>query len=409
MSLPKNSAASSMVYGIVVGGDENDPDPGQAGGLRVYFPTIHGKGVKPEHLAFSPRLVSPTRSGMQEFVGGIDTGSLVLALKDTGSNQCQIIGLASDLNNRDSNIPGNNDLLEHIAKFFTRPTGVNRPPNIVKSSSGGAEVYTITERGSHFHDLLKGLPTHGALFPLAGTPIEAIKNIRTAIQAAASIPGLDVINSLPGVPASLGSLLNNITSNPALNKLLTSALPRDVLNTIKSMSNLVQSVEQGESIGFMTASRVNPEIYTQNAIKLLGQCTNISDVTTAMTRLQSDSSLFGMESYGPTIVKQVTPYGEIQQIYNNANGTQLTVTPASIISAVSTVQSLISGGGFPSAIPGIPLFGSSAGTMFNMMQRLPSSQMASAMAMLTLLNTSGAAVKIEAALKSPNPINTLLG
>jgi hypothetical protein len=394
MSLPKNSAASGMVYGIVVGGDMTDPDPAQAGGLRVYFPTIHGKGVNPKHLAFSPRLVAPTRSGMQDFVGGLDPGSLVVALKDTGSNQCQIIGLANDLNNRDSTIAGNNDLLQNITKFFTQSTGVSQPPNIQKSSRGGAEIYKPVEKGDHFHDLLKGLPTHGALFPLAGTPIDAVSSIRTALQAAAAIPGLDVLSKLPGVASSLGSLLNDITSNPLLNKLISQALPRDVLNAVNSMSRLVQSVEQGESAGFMTSGRVNPEVYTKNAVDLLSQCTNVSDVTTALTRLQSDSSLFGMEAYGPVVVEQETPFGKVQMSYDTG-GNQFTFSPQSVVAAAGALSKLMSGAGFPGAVPGENMFGQSAGTILNMMQRIPGGQgFSQALSMAQALNTSGAAQQV---------------
>ena len=383
-----------MVYGIVVGGDMSDPDPAQAGGLRVYFPTIHGKDVKPQHLAFSPRLVSPTRAGMQEFVGGIDTGSLVVALKDTGSNQCQILGLANDLNNRDSGIAGNNDLLQHISSYFSKSMGVNRPPNVQKSSEGGTEIYRVTEKGDHFHDLLKGLPTHGALFPLAGTIIDPITGIRTAIQPASSIPGADLISALPGVSMSLGTLMGNILGNSALNKLLTKAIPREVLNAVNSMSALVQSVEQGESAGFVTGGRVNPEVYTQNAVELLSQCTNVSDVTSTLTRLQSDPTLFGMEEYGPVIVEEETPYGTVLKSYDSS-GNQFTFSPQSVVSAASSLSKLMSGAGFPAAVIGENMFGESSGTILNMMQRIPGGAgFSQALSMAQSLNTSGAAQQV---------------
>lgn len=388
MSLPKNSAASSMVYGIVVGGDMNDPDPAQAGGLRVYFPTIHGKGVNPKHLAFSPRLVSPTRSGMQEFVGGIDPGALVVALKDTGSNQCQIIGLANDINNRDMAIPGNNDLLAPIAQFFARSVGVNRPPTIQRSSRGGAQIYRPQERGEHFHDLLRGLPTHGALYPLAGTAIDAVNGIRTAIQSAFSIPGNDVFSALPGVASSLGSLMDEILGNPLLNKALREVLPRDVLNAVTSMGNLIQSVEQGEGAGFMTSGRVNPAKYAENAVNLLSQCTNVSDVATALTRLQTDSSLFGMEEYGPVIIEQKTPFGIVEISYDTS-GNQVTFSPRSVVNAAKNIANLMSGIGFPAANPGENMFGESSETILNMMQRIPGAgAFAKALQIAEELNTS---------------------
>ena len=210
MSLPKNSAASGLLYGIVVGGDQSDPDPDQANGLRVYFPTIHGKDIDVKHLAFSPRILSPDRAAMQSFSGGLDPGSMVVAYKDTGSTQCQILGLASDLNNYESGIPGNMTLFQfapRLAEVLNKKTGVFLPPKIQEAVEGGAKIFKIINGEEHTHNKLKGLPTHGALFPMNGIPIDPIKGINTAIQAALSIPDIGILNSLPGIPMSLAVYL----------------------------------------------------------------------------------------------------------------------------------------------------------------------------------------------------------
>lgn len=407
----KNSTTTTMLYGIVVGGGEDDPAPDQSNNVRVYCPSIHGKDVNFKHLAFSPRLISPDRAGMQSFVGGLDYGSLVLVQKDTGSSQCQIVGLANDLNNYESGIPGNMNLMNNpvIAAILNKSMGMSRPPTIQETTEGGAKVFKIKERGDHNHNLLKGLPTHGALFPLNGIPIDPIKSINTAIQASFNIPSLDVLSSLPGVAMSLGSLLNRITSNASMLKQLKKNMPIAALNAATSMSVLVQSIEQSESSGFMTSGRVNEEVYMENAIELLSQCTNVSDVISATARLQSDTSLFGMEAYGPTVIEQETPFGKIKTSYS-AKGEQITLTPASVAQGLSALSGLMSSAsGFPSAIPGQNLFGQSSGTILNMIQRLPSSQTTAAINLLNQLNTSGVAQELhsmfEKLTKGGNPIN----
>jgi hypothetical protein len=414
MSLPKSSAASGLLYGIVVGGDQSDPDPDQANGLRVYFPTIHGKDVKVKDLAFSPRILSPDRAAMQSFSGGLDPGSMVVAYKDTGSTQCQILGLASDLNNYESNIPGNIGLLQIapiLAQYLNMSTGVSRPPTIQQSTEGGAKIFKINERGDHNHNLLKGLPTHGALFPLNGIPIDPIKSITTAIEAATNIPTEGLLNSLPGVAVSLGSLLNNILAVKNSSKQLKNKMSSSTFNALGSMNALIQSMEQGESSGFMTSGRVNQEVYTANAIDLLSQCTNLSDLTASMLRLQSDTTLFGMEAYGPTVVEQETEFGKIKTSYG-ATGDQMTLTPATVAQGLSALSSLMSSAsGFPSVVPGQNLFGQSSGTMLNMIQRLAPGQASAAISLLNQVNTSGVAKElhkmIEKVVQGGNPIDDI--
>jgi hypothetical protein len=411
MSLPKNSAASGLLYGIVVGGDQSDPDPDQANGLRVYFPTIHGKDIDVKHLAFSPRILSPDRAAMQSFSGGLDPGSMVVAYKDTGSTQCQILGLASDLNNYESGIPGNMSLLQFapgLAQFLNKNTGVFLPPKIQEATEGGAKIFKIINGEEHTHNKLKGLPTHGALFPMNGIPIDPIKSINTAIQQALNIPGLDILSSLPGVSMSLGGLLNNILSSSTLSKQLKKAIPPEALNAVTSMSNLIQTVEQTESAGFLTAGRVDMDTYIENSIKVLSDCTNLSDVTSAMTRLQSDTSLFGTDKLPPVIVEQDTPFGKIKSSFD-ASGNQIKLTPASVAKGLSDLSNLMSGSGFPSAIPGVNLFGESSGTVLNMIQRLAPSEAGAAISLLNELNTGDVAKKLHSAFekltKGGNPID----
>lgn len=412
MSNKDSTVSSGLVYGIVVGGNEDDPAPDQSNGVRIFFPSIHGKDVDIKHLAFSPRILGADRLSMQSFPGGLDYGSLVVAYKDSGSNQCQVLGVANDLNNRETSIPGNANLLllaPQIAQQFARTMGINRPPKTQLSSEGGAQVYKAIEQGDHFHDLLKGLPTHGALFPLVGIPIDPIKSIRTAVTAAQQIAGGDIIGALPGIAMSLGTLLNTILANRKNNKRIRTAMNNATFNAFVSMSTLMQTMEQSEGAGFMTASRVDEDVYVENSIELLSQATNISDLTTVMTRLQSDPTITGADKFPPTVVEQNGAFGKTYQSYS-ATGQQVSLTPAVTALALNTISKLMSGGGFPSVIPGQNLFGGAAPSILNMLQRLPSGQFGQAMALLQQVNTSGVAQEIDKMVKqvvrdSGNPIN----
>jgi hypothetical protein len=161
----------------------------------------------------------------------------------------------------------------------------------------------------------------------------------------------------------------------------------------------------------MTAGRVNEDVYTQNAVELLGQCTNLSDVTSTMNRLQSDSSLFGMEAYGPTVVEQAGPLGSTF-LSITGTGKQLELTPSSVAQGLNALSGLMSGGGFPGVVPGENMFGESSGTILNMMQRIPGGAgFSQALSIAQQLNTSGVAQQVfdvaNEVFAGGNPLNKL--
>lgn len=399
MSLPKGSAASGMQYGIIVGGDMNDPDPLQANNYRVYFPGIHGSGVNVKDLAFSTILRSPDRFSQQCTPGGLDPGSLVIATKDTGSNQCQIMGLANDINQRDSRIGGNMDLLQAISQYFTRSVGVNIPPNIVDGDRGGAKIRKIQEKGKeHSHDLLRGIPTHGALFPMSGSIIPQLKGIPTALQAFNDILTPELAKMLPGISMSLGTMFNMLSGKP-LNNILKS-VPREVGYAMQSMSTLIQGVETSEGGGFTTNNKVDEATFMANSEKLLKQCTTVSDMVSCMQRLQTDESLYGRDKLAATSFKVMTPFGEITKTLSpdgsigngNDKATQAVMKLAG--------DFLKSAGGFPGVNPGQNLFGGSAGTMMNMFQRVAPGAQDMAKKMMEQLNTSDIAKKMDSITKA---------
>ena len=399
MSLPKNSAASGMAYGIIVGGDINDPDPMQANNYRVYFPGIHGRDVNVKHLAFSPLLRAPDRFSQQCTPGGLDPGSLVVALKDTGSNQCQILGLANDFNNRDSRIGGNLDLLQELQQYFTRSVRVNIPPNIQDSTRDGAKIRKIQEKGQeHNHDILRGLPTHAALFPMAGTIIPQLSNIPTAKQAFNSILTPELAANLPGIAMSLGRMFS-LFSNRTFRS-ITASMPREVAYGMQSMSNLIQNVESSEGGGFTTNNRVDEATYMQNAEQLLKQCATFSDVVTSMRRLQCDESLYGRDKLSSTTFVANTAFGQVTQTLSpdgNIGYANDDATKAVLQLATSFLSSV---GGFPGVNPGENLFGRSAQTMASMVNRIAPEAQTIAKQLSEQLNTSDLAKKMDSITKA---------
>ena len=413
MSLPKNSAASGMVYGIVVGGDSTDPAPDMSNNLRVYFPGIHGKDVNVKHLAFSPRLMSPDRMTQGTFPGGLDPGSLVVALKDTGSNQCQIMGLANDINNNDTRLPGNIDLLQPIQEFFTKTVGVNIPPNIQDSTRDGAKIRKITEKGQeHHHNLLKGLPTHGALFPILGTVIPEMKNVATAIQSFSDVLTSDLLSQLPGVQMSLGQMFSELQSTSDFKSILK-LFPRELGNAFQNMSTLIQAVETSEGSGFSTNNRVDSSTFMENAISLFNQCTNLSDICTSMQMLQTDTSLHGLDKLKDVAFKVLTPFGEITKTLS-ANG-EISNGTDDATKAIQKLAEAFSAGAkaFPGVNPGENLFTSGAGTIFSMAERLAPEVQSVVKQMADKLNSSDVAKKLDAITKEltksgGNPLKLLV-
>lgn len=383
-----------MVYGIVVGGHDGDPAPDQSNNVRVYFPGIHGKDVKIEHLAFSPRLMSPTKHDQQSFPGGLDPGSLVVAMKDTGSNQCQVIGLANDINQRDSRIAGNIDLLQSIQKIFTTDLQISIPPTVKEVVEGGARIRKIQEKGkNHNHDLLKGLPTNGAIYPLAGMILPQLQNIPTATQAFNQILTDSMIKNLPGAAMSLGKMFDALSGGPM--KAIMKSIPKEVGYAFQSMTTLVQSVESSEGAGFSTANKVDLGTFMSNAEKLLSQATNLSDMVSAMQRLQTDTSLYGLDKLAATTMKIMTPFGEVDQILN-ANGMISLASSNTVMNAVSSFTDAMSSPIiFPSINVGQGIFGDSAKTMFDMFNRLSGSQMQTVIDMTNKLNTSALAKELD--------------
>lgn len=399
-STPKSSAVSGLCYGIVVGGHDADAPSDYSGNLRVYFPGIHGKDVNVKHLAFSPRLMSPTRSTQQEFPGGLDPGTLVVAMKDTGSNQCQIIGLANDINNNDQTIEGNMSLLQGIAQYLTLNIQVRPPPTARDATVNGARIRQLQEKGQLWnHGMTRGLPTHAATYNLTGMRIPQVSSVSTALQSFDNLITDSMIGNLPGVAMSLGTLVSSILNTVAIMKQLNGKMSGPNMLAFQSMSYLLQSVEQTEGAGFMTGTRVNQDVYQRNAVNLIAQATGISDMVNVFQRLQYDTSLFGLDTLAPVVNAIASPYGTKYRSFS-PSGQMVNYTPAAVAIAAKAASTFLSGAGFPGVIPGQNMFGGSSSVMQDLPNRLGTSSYS--IGMLQAIATDPVGVLINEGLRAVN-------
>lgn len=362
-----------MLVGIVVGGHDKDPAPNQ-NGVRIYCPQVHGNNVKKEDLGFSPMIMPSSQGGATSFNGVPDPGQAMLCMKSGPPGDSSLIVVGSIPTNRqDGGQPGNKNLntfLKALTDAFSTELNVETPPNVKETMSGGTRIRQIQEKGQkHKHDLLKGLQSHGASYNLAGMPLKQITGVSSATQSFSNILTGSMLSALPGTNFSVGSILSSLTSS-ALDELLSSLKP-ELAQGMQNMFSLMQSMEVSESGGFSTAGKVDPTTYLTNAVTLLKDNQSLGEMVSNIQRLQSDTSLFGLDKLAATPFEIPTAFGSISMSLSATGAVQIT-TPEAVQKAIDAFSGLMSSGaGFPGASLG-NMFGSSSGVMSDMFNRLPS-------------------------------------
>ena len=364
---------NNLVAGIVVGGHDGDPDPNQNGLMRVYLPQYHGNRVNKDHLAFSPMVMPPNQGGATEFNGVPDPGQSVLCLKSGPPGDTSLIVLGTFPTNRqDGGQPGNinlNTTYNAMVNAFSTVIKVNGPPNVKETTEDGARVRKIQEKGQrHKHDLLKGIQSHGAAYNMSGIVHKQLTNVSTATQAFSNILTGSMLSALPGTNFSVSNILSSLTSS-ALDELLSSMSPQ-LAQGVQNMFSLMQSMEINEGGGFSTMGRVDPTTYLANAVSLLKGNQSLGEVITNIQRLQSDTSLFGLDKLGSVSFDIPTAFG-MTKMTLSPTGEILNETPEPVQKAIELFGSLMTSG---SGFPGVTLdnmFGGSASVMNEMFNRLP--------------------------------------
>jgi hypothetical protein len=366
---------NQIVYGIVVGGNDSDPDPTQSGGCRVYCPTEYGKDVDPKHLPYSRNMAQANQGGITHFNPPPEHGSAVMCMKmpgHAGSGHLSILCTVPNDIDKDSTIPGNSSIWPAIDAAKKALTKI-RIPNDVGSGPAGSKP--PKEKGQyHKHELVKYLPSTATLWPMNGIKIPQVQNIATATQAFSSILTGDMLSMLPGMNMTLGSLMSSMPA--ALKNELFKNLPPEIGGALNSMSALMQTMEIVEGGGFNTATKINPAVFFDNAANLISNSRTIYDLVGNFNQLQYDTSLFGLDSLPPVSMTMTGgPFGDIP-IQIDAMGTITSLVPEPVKKLADAFGSLMSNGdGFPGVFPGANMFGGSSGVMNDMFSRLPNAEL----------------------------------
>ena len=399
MALPNDyprGGGPGLVPGIVVGrGGKQDQFPDQTeNGLKQVALITHNfpNTVGLEHLALSTQIKPLTAEDQCSYQGEPDYGTQVYGFHETGRNDCVILGGTNETF-QTGGTPGNANLLDGFSSYFSKPDGRQRPPDFKEVMKNGAKIREIVEKGDWMHNLLQGLPTHGALSAISGIKMPEIDQIPTAVQKFNNILSAEAIQQIQSVAATLGQVLQKIAS-AASSGAMTANMPPEVKQAFTSMVNLMQSGNITETAGSLYANRVHPETFANNAVTLLSQATTISDLNAAMEQLLYDKSLHGLDQVPSITINVETAFGNDSIVITGTGNvtSQMSNTSNAARSTYSTSASSASSS--PSAKPGQNMFGQSAGTMLQMAERMAPQMQKMVKQMTEKLNQSGDAQQL---------------
>lgn len=438
------SAIKAMV--VASGGDpkkDGDFPQDKSSSMKLVNPLEHGEGVSLQDLPFSPMFVPPTSQGQTTYMGGLDPGTMVYVLKGTGSSGGIILGMANSiLKGFSEGNGGGQDLTQtHVQDLRSRKTGVSVPPEIEETEERGVKVRKIKEKNEqHSHDLLEGLPVHGALFDMSGFRLPEITNVPTAKQTNDGMISQDMLQGLTGQIMSLGQMFkglkgnkggggggggvptstNTATANASRWNSIQSTVPQNVQLALGNLSTLVQGMEVSEGVAFLTGNVVHEETYLENAANLFKQCETIDDVMYCLNRLQWDTSLFGTDKLTPAQFSVNTAFGlatqrlsydgELTTVYSSSANSAIRAFANTISSNTSSpgIGSSPSSGSGGNAGGSNNMFGNSAQTIMDMLKRLPQTGEQSATQMHQTLNTNQSSSKlfdiVKQTLNGGNPL-----
>lgn len=354
-----------IAYNVVTGGHAQEPAPDQSGTLKVVDPVRHGQQVNQFDMPFVTTLRTPTQSALEETPFPPEPGAIVATSFNMGDPTSRaVVGMPNEINNS-SSVAGNNPLMFHILQAIIKDVLKNRPTKYKEKQDRGALVRAIDQEfGNWIHALTKGLPTHAALFPMAGQVLPAVQQIDTAVKQFASILGQGAIGQLPGAAMNLSSLFNKM--NDKQKKKIKENKSEEIVNALESMMTLLV---EGEGSGtYMASGRVHEETFIDNAVELLSQCTAIGDIVECLQRLRYDETLHGLDKLQDIEVKANTEFGQIvMTVDSKGNAKQSQQSLQQIMSAIQQftgfLNSLQSGG------QGKTMFGKEAGKVSDSSQR----------------------------------------
>lgn len=306
-NFPSNFSRDGIVTaGVVTGGHINEKPQDQSCDLKVVDPIRHGPKINPKKLPFITSIRSCTQADLEEFNPPPEPGTMVYVMSMTGEPSGRVVlGQPNGQNNPQSS-PGNFNLWPiHGTKAEMEKCGKNTCKGFETKTRNGKEVREPKNGEEWMHKLTQGLPTHAALFPMAGTVIPAIQKIETAVQQFAGILNSNMLSQLPGQLMSLSSLFSQMSASQQ--RKAKEKMPPEVATAFDSMTNLMQSADA--SGAFATDLRVNQDVFLENAATLFSQVTNLSDLMTVMQRLQTDEAIRGLDQLPKAKITSETAFG----------------------------------------------------------------------------------------------------
>jgi len=310
---------STIRIGRIEGGHDGDPDPEQAGRVRVRDIARHGPLVKTEDLPFSQLLSPPSGTGGFEFNRPPLPGTMVFYYIPEGAENTGYafpLGIPHGIDSGGEGIPGNFSI-PNVGK--TIETLMNLPPEvqgILESNRSGLQKLTkkIQEAESKVKlELLQNLPSHGAMFLSAGLRNTPLQSIATAIESFDQVLNSDTVGNLGTQTFSLGNLFSDMPSG-LLNNLLQ-ALPAELGNSLSNFISVlpketgVMIPPSGSSIG----GQINPLTFFENAVSMLQNVTSFGELTSVLQSL-SDPTNSGLDQLGNLTNTIKTPFGDLIQM-----------------------------------------------------------------------------------------------
>jgi hypothetical protein len=403
-----------MFFGIVVGGDAEDPAEDKAGGVRVHIPEQYGPNVNFKDLPFIRTMAQGNQNGGVSFNTPPERGTAVVGWKrkgHSGTGHMILQGVLSNDIMKNMGVPGGKSLNSLFEEAINHRTSKKAPPKKLKNGTrDGAQIREVQDGEMWAHALVKNIPSSATLWPMSGIFLPQVKNIPTAIQHFTSIMDNSMMSQLPGTLMSLGSMFNKLKESGQYDE-IKKELPEEMIGALDSMANLIVSVEIAEEAGFTIGGRVHEETFMANAMLLLKQCRTITDMSDMLHRLQFDVTLFGQDKLEEVSITVDTPYGDLEIILTFEGSLTPNINVAAIISSNSNtanantantstrepekpieknMKSFLGTMKSPSqsfAMSGENMFGDSATQIFDMFNRLTPSTLGTAKKMVETLST----------------------
>lgn len=399
------SGKVQIVPQVVVSRDKNPPS-NRSGAIQTRDPARHGEDVADEDRPFSTRISSFGSRNTNEPSPYPGTIAYVLRreMENTGVAGEFILGIANSIRNQGGGGGGYNLMQGAITEAINATINSNPPPNVKDVKEDGVWIRKAIEVAGQFSlSMLEGLPLHGALFEMAGFRLPEIPNIPTALQTNDGMLTQDTfqqIQSLLGQAMSLGQMFMGLMKNGPDGsgagsnfggglgngishwEIIHKGLTPEMSVALNNLSTLIQAHETDNGVAFVTGGVVHYGVYLENAVQLLSKVETLDDLMSVLSRLQWDSTLFGIDQLKTLEIQIENAWGKALQIvhpngyiaitYANSNS-QNNFANSMTNSSYSGAATSGSGSGGSSNQLG-NIFGKSAQILQQMWKRLASSQ-----------------------------------